>query len=84
MAWFNPANQGRIVFPVWEQLFDYLAVIGRLPVTGYERLRCYLFMFEWVALYGKNLLKDLLVAGYMALHSPQWRQRRYTASSNWS
>jgi hypothetical protein len=84
MAWFDPANRGKIVFPVWLQLFDYLGTIRRVSVSRYERLRCYLYMPQWIWQYGKHLIKDLLVAGYMFLNSPKWRQKRYADLSNWS
>ena len=33
MAWFGEKYKGRIVLPWWKQLFDYLAVIRRVPLT---------------------------------------------------
>lgn len=84
MAWFNPSIRGKIVFPWWMQLFDYFRTIKRSPISFYEQIRCYLFMFEWVLRFGKNLAKDLLVAVYMLMHSKEWRKQLYETTINWS
>ncbi|MFN2304132.1 MAG: glycosyltransferase family 2 protein [Anaerolineales bacterium] len=84
MAWFEPSREGKIVFPWWMQFFDYIRVIGRTPLPLKEKLSCYLFMAEWLLIFGKHLLKDLFVAIYMALHTEDWRIERYDATKNWS
>jgi len=81
MSWFNPAWKGRIVFPHWLQLFDFVRTIQRVPLPMSERLRCYRTLGEWVLTYGRKMAKDLVVAGYMALHTPQSRARK--AITNW-
>jgi len=84
MAWFNPIYQGQIVFPFWMQFFDYLNTIHRVRLPAREKLGCYLYMGLWLVLFGKNLAKDLLVAGQMLLHKPTWRYRRHADLINWS
>ncbi|MFZ1397405.1 MAG: glycosyltransferase family 2 protein [Candidatus Promineifilaceae bacterium] len=84
MAWFDPSIKGKIVFPWWMQFFDYFKKIKRSPISRYEQMRCYLFMFEWALRFGKNLTKDLLVAFYMLAHSKEWRKQLYEVTINWS
>ena len=84
MAWFDPSNKGKIVFPWWMQFFDYLKTIHRAPISRSVKLRCYLFMIEWILRFGKNLAKDLMVALYMILRSKEWRKQRYETTSNWT
>ncbi|MEZ4592547.1 MAG: glycosyltransferase family 2 protein [Chloroflexota bacterium] len=84
MAWFDPSIKGKIVFPWWMQFFDYFKTIKRSPISRYEQMRCYLFMFEWALRFGKNLTKDLLVAFYMLAHSKEWRKQLYEVTINWS
>lgn len=84
MAWFDPSLKGKIVFPWWMQLSGYFKVIRRTPVSFYDKLRCYLFMIGWMFLFGKNLIKDLLVAVYMLLHTYEWRKQLYENTNNWS
>ena len=73
ISWFNPAWKGRISFPHWRQFFDFITTIRRVPLPLTERLRCYGTLAHWLILYGRRMIKDLLVAGYMFLHTRQWR-----------
>lgn len=84
MAWFDTDFQGSIVFPFWMQLLDYCATLRRVNLSKSEKLRCYLFMAWWLVLYGKNLTKDLLVAGYMLMHNRQWRREKHARLINWT
>lgn len=84
MAWFETRHAGRIVFPFWMQLHDYLTTLWRVELTPPERLRCYVFMVAWMGLFGKSLIKDILVAAFMLVHSKQWRLQRYESLSEWS
>jgi glycosyltransferase involved in cell wall biosynthesis len=85
MAWFDNAYQGRIVFPFWMQFFDYLVTINRVPLSWIDKIKCYAYILgPWFLQHAKNLVKDLIVAGYMVLHSSKWRQKRYADTNNWS
>ena len=84
MAWFDPSRVGKVVFPYWVQLFDYLKTIRRVPISTREELRCHLFMVKWLWLKKVQLIKDLAVALRMLLHSSEWRKQRYMKSKNWA
>lgn len=61
-AWFDPAYQGRIVFPHWRQLAELLSVIWRSPVSWTERLYCYFHMLNWLKRGRRRLRRDLVSA----------------------
>ncbi len=84
MAWFDPNIGGRVVFPFWIQFVDYLKAIKRVPVSQYVKFRCRLYMGKWLLLNGRKMIKDILYALYMLLHTPEWRKQRYENSNNWS
>ena len=83
MAWFGKKYEGKIVLPWWIQFFDYLKMIGRVPLTGYEKIRCYLYMLRWLTIYGPKMVKDLLVAAYMIVQSPEQRRQKVRKTANW-
>jgi glycosyltransferase involved in cell wall biosynthesis len=62
MAWFDEAFENKIVFPHWLQFGDYFVTIGRVPLSAYQKARCYAAMVPWFILYGKSMAKDVLVA----------------------
>ena len=48
-----------------------------------DQALCYLFMARWVLMKSPKLAKDLLVAGYMLGHRPDWRRRTHRKTENW-
>ncbi len=84
MAWFDPNIGGKLVFPFWIQFFDYFKTIHRVPLPKYDKFRCYLFMGKWLLINGKKMLKDILYAINMLLHTPKWRKQKYADTNNWS
>jgi glycosyltransferase involved in cell wall biosynthesis len=83
MAWFNPDMGGKIVFPFWIQFFDYLKRISHAQIPLNQKISCLFFMYKWILVYGKSLVKDLLYGFYMLLHSYEWRRKRYEHFKNW-
>ena len=84
MVWFDPALEGKIMFPFWMQFGDYFETIRRAEVPASVKLRCRLYMGRWLAEHARNLTKDLLVAGYMFLHGREWRRRLHRRENIWS
>jgi glycosyltransferase involved in cell wall biosynthesis len=84
MVWFDSALEGKIMFPFWMQLGDYFETIRRADVPASVKRRCRLYMGRWILEHAKNLVKDLLVAGYMLLHSREWRRRSHRRENIWS
>jgi glycosyltransferase involved in cell wall biosynthesis len=86
MAWFDPkiAREGKITFPAWMDYAHYFRVIHTSPIPLIQKLLCDLWMIPWLAINGRRLIKDVLVAIYMTLHSREWRQNSYARTNNWS
>jgi glycosyltransferase involved in cell wall biosynthesis len=86
MAWFNPAYKGKIVFPYWMQLIDYLTMIWRVPTTFSEKLYCYKYMLRWIWDHAKNLIGDLVLAVIALFRNPEFLYKSRTKDKdayNW-
>lgn len=47
-AWFDPANEGKIVMPHFRTLYEYLKAIRETPLPPDEARRCYRALLRWV------------------------------------
>lgn len=77
-AWFNPAMQGKLVFPVGRQLAELVKLIGRSPLPMAERIKCYVYMLEWFVRGRRRIRQNLRWAvRYVAPATMiSWRSRR--------
>jgi glycosyltransferase involved in cell wall biosynthesis len=78
-VWFNPAAQGKIVFPRFNILSDYLAAIFDSPLRTGDRVRCLSRLattFRWL-----GLLRDVTAAASMLIgrHPPSSKPSPSTA-----
>ncbi|CAN5601825.1 glycosyltransferase family 2 protein [soil metagenome] len=64
-AWFDPSRAGRVSFPSWRMLREYVAAIVNSPVTLPERLCCSLQLVPWLWKKKRALISDVLIS----LHS---------------
>ncbi len=48
-AWFDPANEGKIVMPHFRTLYEYIKAIRETPLPPDEARRCYSALLQWVA-----------------------------------
>jgi glycosyltransferase involved in cell wall biosynthesis len=65
-VWFDPSLAGRIQFPRWSAVYDYLSGIFayRMPFT--ERLKC---LGYWMRhMHWRGLVKDLIIAALALAH----------------
>jgi len=46
-GWFDSKNEGKIAFPKWRLLREYLKAIHEAPISEVERLVCYRHMACW-------------------------------------
>lgn len=67
-AWFDARYTGRITFPEWRTLAEYLKAIRRAPLEPRDRLFAYAYMAKYVRHYRKRMRSDLWVALNRALH----------------
>jgi glycosyltransferase involved in cell wall biosynthesis len=85
MAWFSPTFEGKIVLPNWIQFFDYLNTIGRVKLSFSNRLRCYFYILgPWLWKNFRFMIKDILFAVNMLIHTSAWRKDLYRKTNNWS
>ena len=62
-GWFAPERaKKRIRFPTWKLLIEHLRSIRDAPLSGRERVRCYLGMVRWLRAFRCRLIDDVLVA----------------------
>jgi glycosyltransferase involved in cell wall biosynthesis len=78
-VWFNPAYAGRLVFPHFRELREYLGVIRRAPVGAGGRASCYAALLAWVVTYRGRLIGDLEFAARELLRPLYRAVRRRTA-----
>ncbi|HYE75211.1 MAG TPA: glycosyltransferase, partial [Blastocatellia bacterium] len=57
-AWFDPANQGRIIFPHWRYFFEYWKSILFADMSLKGRLYCHLQLARWARWSAKRLRSD--------------------------
>ncbi|WP_448540257.1 glycosyltransferase family 2 protein [Roseiflexus sp.] len=48
-AWFDPANEGKIVMPHFRTLYEYIKAIRATPLPPEETRRCYVALLHWIA-----------------------------------
>jgi glycosyltransferase involved in cell wall biosynthesis len=60
-VWFNPGDQGRLTFPNWRVLQEYLRLLHRIPLPWKERMLCYWYLLCILPRYGTagDLHRDL-------------------------
>jgi hypothetical protein len=48
--WFDPKLSGSVAIPLtrYRWLYEYLSMIARVPMTPFERFRCYQQMPRWI------------------------------------
>ncbi len=61
-SWFDPTKAGRLVFPCWRILREYLRIVGRAPITTRQRIACYRHLATWCVAWRRRLRGDLTAA----------------------
>jgi glycosyltransferase involved in cell wall biosynthesis len=57
-AWFNPGDRGRLIFPHWCVLQEYLRLPHRVPLPWKERMLCYGHLLRWQWRFRGELRRD--------------------------
>ena len=63
-VWFDSSARGRLLFPLVRQFWEYLALLWRVPLPWYERLRCHGLMLRWLKQYGRAMARDTFWGAY--------------------
>jgi glycosyltransferase involved in cell wall biosynthesis len=62
VVWYDPRRAGKLMFPRWRILGEYLAAIRRVPVPTVERLHCLGLTLRWMRDNAHKLSVDLVRA----------------------
>jgi glycosyltransferase involved in cell wall biosynthesis len=62
VVWYDPRRAGKLIFPRWRILKEYLAAIRRTPISTLERLHCLALMPRWMRDNVDKLSGDLVRA----------------------
>lgn len=72
-AWFDTSRAGKIVFPNWRRLGEFVSAVVRSPLAAADKIRCLGVVGGWVrAGYWKRLAYDVLVAARRVVG--RWRR----------
>ncbi|MFK8182139.1 MAG: glycosyltransferase family 2 protein [Phormidesmis sp.] len=55
-VWFDPNNQGKVLFPNWRILTEYLTIIATVPIGAGNRMECFGVLCRWLFAY-RNIAK---------------------------
>lgn len=61
-VWFDSDNKGKVLFPHWRILKEYILSISQSPLNFHQQLRCYLSIAKKLSGTEYLLLKDVLMA----------------------
>ena len=67
-TWFDPANKGKFVMPLWTWFFVYLAAINRASLNWHETIACYAQISKWFLLMCPRLAKELIINFFIVLN----------------
>ncbi|WP_066380768.1 MULTISPECIES: glycosyltransferase family 2 protein [unclassified Anabaena] len=62
-VWFDSSKQGKILFPHWRMLWEYIASIHLLRLNLYDQIRCAISLHQQLNGNESLLLQDVLIAG---------------------
>jgi glycosyltransferase involved in cell wall biosynthesis len=71
MAWIDPKRVGKVTFPHLRQFREYLAAIGRSPISFGQKLECYKAMLGWLKKNRSRIYVDMKIAG-REMFRPVW------------
>jgi hypothetical protein len=61
--WWDASQAGRVTFPDWNLLRQYVASVRDAPLSAAERARCRLAIARWLLRYWPKLARDVVFAG---------------------
>lgn len=68
-VWFDPQNKGKLLFPNWRILTEYVRVVYFAPIAVREKIECAWVLFQWLLAYRNiaKLVRDLAIASAQVL-----------------
>jgi hypothetical protein len=66
IIWYHPDNAGKLTFPAWRLLREYIQCIFRSPIAWMDKISCYYELINWVRSREEEFSRDLIHAtGYI-------------------
>lgn len=62
IVWFDPKMAGKLIFPSWRILAEYMAGINRAPLSWRDHLLCYSELAKRIKNHQQDLVRDLIIA----------------------
>lgn len=85
ISWYAPYLAGQEEFIAyfihWKELFHYLTIITRVPLSLKERMSCYLYMGQWVLRHGRLVLLIREALAPIKKTYLRWRKNRIRSST---
>ena len=69
--WWDASQAGRITFPDWNLLCEYVRSVRDAPLSASERARCRLAILRWLLKYWPKLARDVVFAAERLLTRPR-------------
>ncbi|ULP71854.1 Spore coat polysaccharide biosynthesis protein SpsA [Nodularia sphaerocarpa UHCC 0038] len=66
-VWFDAAKKGKLLFPHWRIVWEYMLSVWLFKLSFYQRLRCHISIYQQLQGSEYLLLKDLLKATQIIL-----------------
>ena len=66
-GWFDPDKAGKIPFPHWRYVREYIISVRKSPLDLSEKIYCYLYTGRWFIKWRDRLWKDLTIAVRIAI-----------------
>jgi hypothetical protein len=63
ISWYDPKMAGKLIFPAFRLLAEYLAGIYRAPLSLKNRIPCFIAIAKWMIDYRLDFVRDLIIAG---------------------
>jgi glycosyltransferase involved in cell wall biosynthesis len=67
---WDPSVAGKITFPEWRVLLEYIRSIRRAPLSAADRARCWAKLARFSVHHTKKLVRDALIGAELALLGP--------------
>ncbi len=60
LAWFDPSLKGKVQYPRWRWLAEFMRSVKRTEIGISEKIKCYLHIALWTLFWSKSLGADLI------------------------
>lgn len=83
-VWFDPNNKGKILFPNWRILAEYLSAINQVSIRTSDKAACVWVLCQWLLAYGNvaKLGRDVAIAAAQIIGRLRHTDQSQSASAS--